>query len=507
MAKRLEKIDAVLARLAVLQRHGSEDASLRVMLLTSSLRSGHMMAARALEAALQEKNPGMEIETVDFWSLMDPEVADALCHAYLDTLAEEPQLFDDVYRLGQQAWQGLFDSGESLPGQLETLIDHLSARVMQSHGSLTPNGDRPSSGNRPSNGNRFSKGDRFSHGNRPSTRIRPYGAAGVAHPSDRVLLLYLHAALARRRQNTPAVRILMRRVLSRWIRARLMRRLEHRLDEFRPHAAIATQMGPAALLAGIRARRRLALPLIAVPTDFGIHDFWLQRGVNCFCIAHESVQRPDLPAESLLHVTGLPLMPGFRRPPERHGARVELGLDPERPVVLVAGGGLGIGVGELSERVLAEVPGVTVVAVNGRNASDRVTVRARAPFDSHRLIDCGWTDRMPALLRAADVVVGKPGGLTVAESLACGRYLLAINSPGGQEKFNVRFLARHGAGTLIRKEDVGERLRTLFADRGHFKGLQAHVASLGGRDGAVQIAALALDAARQGREALTEAYA
>lgn len=469
MAEPLERTADSLATLRFLQGRGADDASLRIMLLTSSLGSGHMMASRALEAALQDKNPGMEIETVDFWSLMDPEVAGAVRQAYLDTIAEEPQLYDDVYRLGQHTWRSLFDASESLPQRLETLIDHFSARVAQ------PNGATPDP------------------------------VAGDPHPSDRILLRYLHASLAHRRRNGAAARAVIRPVLSHWIWARLSRRLEERVRDFGPHAAIATQMGPAALLAGIRSRRRLALPLIAVPTDFGIHDFWLQRGVGCFCVAHDTVTRPDLPAGSLVRATGLPLMPDFRQLPERSEARVELGLPPEKPVVLVAGGGLGLGVGELSEQILAQVPEVIVVAVNGRNTAAHAAVQAQAPFSSDRLIHYGWTDRMPALLRAADVVVGKPGGLTVAESLACGRYLLAINSPGGQEGFNVRFLAHHGAGELTRTEDVGERLRALLADPGHLDRLQAQVALLGRRDGALQIAVLALDAAREGREALAGA--
>ena len=471
MVKPLEHTAESLARLRFLQGCGQDDASLRVMLLTSSLGSGHMMASRALEAALQEKNPGMEIETMDVWSLMDPEVAGAVRQAYLDTITEEPQLYDDVYRLGQQTWRSLFDASESLPRRLETLIDHFSARVAQPNGS-------------------------------PRDPV-----AGDPHPSDRVLLRYLHASLARRRRNGAAARALIRPVLSRWIWARLSRRLEQRVSEFGPHAAIATQMGPAALLAGIRSRRRLALPLIAVPTDFGIHDFWVQRGVGCFCVPHETVTRPGLAAGSLVRATGLPLMPGFRQLPERHAARVELGLHPETSVVLVAGGGLGLGVRELSERILAQVPGAIVVAVNGCSTPTAEQAQAKVPASTRRLIHYGWTDRMPALLRAADVVVGKPGGLTVAESLACGRYLLAINSPGGQEGFNVRFLARHGAGELIHKEDVGERLRGLLADPHQVDGLQAHVASLGRRDGAMQIAALALDAAREGRAALAGAHA
>ena len=50
------------------------------------------------------------------------------------------------------------------------------------------------------------------------------------------------------------------------------------------------------------------------------------------------------------------------------------------------------------------------------------------------------------------MVVGKPGGLTVAEVLACGRPLLATRALGGQEGFNVRFLERHGVGRLVPEE-------------------------------------------------------
>jgi UDP-N-acetylglucosamine:LPS N-acetylglucosamine transferase len=291
-------------------------------------------------------------------------------------------------------------------------------------------------------------------------------------------------------------------VLSRWAWSRLTRRLEQRVNEFRPHAAIATQMGPAALLADIKRRRGLKLPLIAVPTDFGIHDFWLQRGIGAFCVAHESVTRPDLPPGSVLHATGLPLMPIFRHLPTRAVARAELGLHPERPMVLVAGGGLGLGVARLSARILAEVPDAAVVAVSGRNAEARAALEKLAPRYPDRLVDCGWTDHMPVWLRAADVVVGKPGGLTVAEALACGRCMLAIHSPGGQEGFNVHFLVEHGAGALVRDGELGERLRALCADPVQLEILQSRAAALGRRDGAAQIAALALDAARAAREAI-----
>ena len=70
---------------------------------------------------------------------------------------------------------------------------------------------------------------------------------------------------------------------------------------------------------------------------------------------------------------------------------------------------------------------------------------------------------MDLYLRAADLVVGKPGGITVAEALACGRPLLATRSLGGQEGFNVDFLERNGVGGLVGDREVAERVDALAA--------------------------------------------
>ncbi|HUG97968.1 MAG TPA: glycosyltransferase [Gammaproteobacteria bacterium] len=456
LAESLAKSRAFLARMM-------DRSAPRVMLLTSSLGSGHMMAAQALTTALRAAGRPVEIETLDVWSLVDPEVATALQSAYLEMIVAEPELFDAVYRLGQRTWRSLFDADKSLPPQLETFFEHFSTRVDRAKGTA------------------------------------PELADGERHPSDRLLLRYLQASVARRRRNGPGT--VFRPVLARWAWARVARRLEQRVADFGPHVAIATQMSPAVLLASIKQRRDLELPLIAVPTDFGIHDAWLQPGIGHYCVAHDSIACADLPTGSVLLATGIPLQPGFRHPPPQASARRTLGLHPERQVVLVAGGGLGLGVAKLAERLLAEVPEARIVAVSGRNREARDALAALQPRDPGRLVDCGWTERMPTWLSAADVVVGKPGGLTVAESLACGRYLLAINSPGGQESFNVRFLAEHGAGALVGEAELGERLRALLADPAQLLALHARAAAVGRRDGAACIAALALDLVHAARAA------
>ena len=143
-------------------------------------------------------------------------------------------------------------------------------------------------------------------------------------------------------------------------------------------------------------------------------------------------------------------MPAFERPPGRAEARNWLGLAPSdrRPVVLVLGGGLGLGVASLAAPLAAQLQHSVVVVMAGRNAPATRELLATGVCEGSSLVVRGWTDRMERLIAAADLVVGKPGGLTVAEALACGRPLLVANSLRGQESFNVQFPRAGTCGTV-----------------------------------------------------------
>jgi processive 1,2-diacylglycerol beta-glucosyltransferase len=109
---------------------------------------------------------------------------------------------------------------------------------------------------------------------------------------------------------------------------------------------------------------------------------------------------------------------------------------------------------------------------------------------------------MPLLLRAADIVIGKPGGLSVSEALACGRPFLAICSLGGQESYNVAYLERHGVGSRIDMHDLPRAVKQWLSDPQRLASAQARAWSIGCRHGAELIADLVLrmKAARSGHQ-------
>jgi UDP-N-acetylglucosamine:LPS N-acetylglucosamine transferase len=131
----------------------------------------------------------------------------------------------------------------------------------------------------------------------------------------------------------------------------------------------------------------------------------------------------------------------------------------------------------------------------GKNASAREALKRLADQYSKRLLVCDWTERMDLYLRAADLVVGKPGGISVAEALACGRPLLATRSLRGQEGFNVGFLERNQVGGLVGDGELVARVNGLLRNRDALQDMQQRAWSLGRRDGAAKIAEIALELA------------
>lgn len=425
---------------------------MRVLLLTSQLGYGHTRAAEAIEHALVERDSAVEIKWLDLWSLMDEKVAEAVKAAYLQLVTHQPELYEQLYQLDQRTWRQLINA-DCLPEPLTELLWTLQVRLFPDPRRWLPAKD--------------------------STL-------------DQALFVTLLATLTG--QPMRMQEKLVRRGLLVWIRMLLTRRLKAELIRFVPDVIVATQMHPAALLSLLKGHGALgAIPVIGVLTDFGVHDFWVQPRTDRYCVATEAMaadlRRRGVPA-ARIHVTGIPLMANFANPPPSRVARERLGLNPAHPTVLVTGGWYGIGVIEAAENLLNREPNCQVLVTQGRDSQQCQSLDRLVARYPDRLRLYGWTTEMPTLITAADVVVGKPGGLTVAETLACGRPFLATHWLGGQEGFNVRFLKDQGIGEPVSPDRLADALHAMLGCPKELERLQAHARQLGRREGAKRIATL-----------------
>jgi processive 1,2-diacylglycerol beta-glucosyltransferase len=426
----------------------------KVMLLTSGLGQGHTRVAEAIGASLIQHS--VEVETLDLWELMNPGVVKIVHHTYLRLVQEYPDLYERLYQLDEHTWRQVLESESGPPASVLEVLELIS--------SIAADAESP--------------------------EIR-----SLRYSSDRFLLTLLYTALPYDGASLGGNGVKARLALFKWTWLRLVKRLESMLRDADPDIIVCTQMIPAAMVSSLRQRRKLNVPTVGVLTDFGVHDFWIQPGVDRYCVAHSSMMNAfdEDHRESDVIATGVPLMPGFAQPLSQIEARRQLNLAVQGQVILVLGGGLGLGVETVAARLLQPGGDAQVLVMPGRNADAQAALAKLAAAFPNRVRVCGWTDRMDIFIRAADVVVGKPGGVTVAEVLACGRPLFATRSLGGQEGFNVNFMERNRVGALVRDHELFDRVQGALSRPDELSATQVRAWALGGRSGAAHVADLILD--------------
>jgi len=274
---------------------------------------------------------------------------------------------------------------------------------------------------------------------------------------------YLYRASDRRKRPRPAPAFV-----------RLFDRLEFGafrrfVRSFRPDAVVTTHFLACQVFAPYRKRGRDRFPLGVCLTDFDAHAFWVQPTADRFFVATEEVAAVLAGrgiARSKIAVTGIPIAAAFARRHARIGARRGLGLTGNRPVVLVLSGGAGVGAFAEAVRAVFGFGPVQILAVAGRNERLRRRLAALRPPRGSTLRVFGFVEDIASVMAAADLAVGKSGGLTVSECLAMGLPLVAFNPIPGQEERNADFLLEAGAGVkALGTASLAYKIGELLSDR------------------------------------------
>jgi processive 1,2-diacylglycerol beta-glucosyltransferase len=149
-------------------------------------------------------------------------------------------------------------------------------------------------------------------------------------------------------------------------------------------------------------------------------------------------------------VTGIPLACEFLQQPDRAAARLAMGLSPRLPVLLFmdgSGGGFGR-LEEAARAVLGMEQSFQAVFVAGHERELETRLRRLADGREKRVKVFGFVDHIRELMAAADFLVTKAGGLTLAEALAAELPVICFGSLPGQEARNERFAAMTGIGLV-----------------------------------------------------------
>ncbi|MBC7251454.1 MAG: glycosyltransferase, partial [Anaerolineae bacterium] len=264
----------------------------------------------------------------------------------------------------------------------------------------------------------------------------------------------------------------------------------------RPEPDAILSVHPVLQYIPLRMMRKLGwqAPFISVVTDpISVHPVWLYPQVDLCLVATEEAReqalRAGIPAERV-KVTGMPVSLKFAQEVgDKRTLRSQLGLQTDRPAVLLVGGGEGMGpMFEIARAVAEARPPAQLCIVAGRNEALRRQLEGVSWEIPTRVF--GFVHNMPEVMGACDLIITKAGPGTIAEALIMGLPIIISGFIPGQEEGNVRWVMEHEVGVLAQHPaSIAQTVRQWLTGEGQYLAQMSQRArSLGRPQAALDIA-------------------
>ena len=223
-------------------------------------------------------------------------------------------------------------------------------------------------------------------------------------------------------------------------------------ESFKPDVVVSSHSCAALISSSVYELGVSNAPRIGIVTDYMLHPYW--KGTNLDALVTPSEQLTysfvcgGMP-ERIIRPIGIPINPKFNKVIDKAEARAMVGI-PDMPTVLIMGGSMGHGdvlttIGRLDKLPLD----FQMVVVCGSN--EKLKNKLDALLTVKRLTVLGFSTIVDQLMSASDMIVTKPGGLTVSEAIAKCLPMVLIDPIPGQEDRNMDFLTNHGMAMRTNK--------------------------------------------------------
>ena len=246
--------------------------------------------------------------------------------------------------------------------------------------------------------------------------------------------------------------------------ARGARRLDRAIQDGGYDAVVCVHVIPAMMMTELRRQHETGPVFCFVATAYTCSPTVGGCTPDICVIPHEELAEEFVScgiARETLLAAGIPVRAVFRERGDRAAARSELALPPEgRHIVLMSGS---IGCGPMAD-IAAELEkrmerGDFASVLCGSNRQMLYALRRRG---FRRVEAVGFTNRVHRYMDSADVLVSKPGGISITEAGTRGTPLLLADMVGGCETRNQEFFHARGWAETCQPEDMADAALALL---------------------------------------------
>jgi processive 1,2-diacylglycerol beta-glucosyltransferase len=230
------------------------------------------------------------------------------------------------------------------------------------------------------------------------------------------------------------------------------------LNMLKPDVIVCTYPTVAGVLARLRAKGELDIPVAAVVTDYTVHNQWIHRGVDLYIVGSAKVSKGFIERgiePSRIQTSGIPVNSRFESNLNQEDILTNLEFSQNRLTFLIMCGASGVlekakWICNLIAKIEAPVQAI-IVCGNDRklySSLEDVVKEARNP-----IVRFSFVHNVDELMSAADIIITKAGGLIVSEALTKHIPMIIFKPIPGQEENNARFINEIGAGRIAFSEE------------------------------------------------------
>lgn len=277
------------------------------------------------------------------------------------------------------------------------------------------------------------------------------------------------------------------------------------INEFEPDIVVTTHAFGAEMVTALKNEGIIDVPVISIVTDFAIHQVYINEGVNAYIVSsREMVDQIVSRGVDRVKVYpyGIPVKQGFFKEIDRKTTFESEGLDESIPTVLIMAGSFGVSdILKIYHKIVKSPVDFQIIVITGKNEKlyetfDRylrkITINntlvefrdyAKATAKANKQLKPNakpkpaakskpisqvsknlkpakptkllyFTDEVDKYMHMADVIVTKPGGLTVTESIAATLPMAIFKAIPGQEEQNADFLVGKNMAVRLKKDNT-----------------------------------------------------
>lgn len=242
------------------------------------------------------------------------------------------------------------------------------------------------------------------------------------------------------------------------------------IEKYSPDVIIICHAFVTTMISKLKEQGKTNVKAISLITDYDSHRTYFVPNIDAYVVAEpymaKKLEKDYGIDKSKIYPYGIPIFDRFYNPEvTREEIFKRERLNPELPTILLMAGSFGVtGVLNFYEQLASEKYNAQFIVITGKNPrlyEQLLKLEEKlGSFNKTKLLY--FVDNVEDYMHISDLIVTKPGGLTVTESLACNLPLAIYSAFPGQELDNAEFLISQNAAILLDKEHGAEQITELL---------------------------------------------